>query len=835
MASITVQPNEHDIEMFCAVTGRDRDDAVKYLRAKGGDLQAAVNSCIEGEDVSAQAFTGPQQQQQQQQQQQTNGQDDRTWDDTVFGKGKDYDDHLNDGTGQNMHSLAASGAPSRAPSRNSMHPTNKDEEDADMKAALELSMKQETGTIGGNAVEGATTGPQPKSWYENSSQALILHPTQSSRETIPDPDPEDRRVGETGEPRFLKHVSDGEYLAPFLTVCHAIAQVREAFLQRDHVLASYGQDAEWWKGYEIKMPRIVHADSGQAAESDIDPLDELLAECQRLMAFLDASSRSYASVAPLKASMPNVRGDSVLAKFMGSWILAAAKRMDEEKVAKLFQTTVCSAANDEVIGEHFIFDLTSTADKDSKQELTELLDLALWRFNEPGSSYYVGLPAGVITIKLSHEDTNAEATNVEAPTEFYIDKYLKQHLAATEPVRENIRKGKARLSKIDSVEKKLRKMVPSGKRAEVDALKVLESAKTYFVASAEDQKEKVMTNGHLTNGVHADDDAMETDEPASGPERYRVIADKLDKLILGVNKKLEILAAEKEKTLKAIRDATHTPLSDSVTKDFKHKYMLRGVSTKQNTTYVLCPKPDNEDEDMLLDDAHDVVDKDDKTPEGMQWWRIEYDVVGSKARVTKSRHADYEVTQAVALEHKEALLIYASDEANDTIHTRALLPDALQEFVKADNAMFDLELAEAARRREAHLANNPPAYQLFDDEDPNPAAAAWGNLARANHHDVRTSIEPKDALSRSGSMEHMEVGELGGDGGVEEVVGPPGYEDEEEEGAFDEAPARMGYRNSGIVQGSYNEVRMEDVGGVREIRLEEGSKSHGEEDVEGMS
>ena len=66
-------------------------------------------------------------------------------------------------------------------------------------------------------------------------------------------------------------------------------------LLRQFVSSSYGQDGEWWKGHPISMPRIVHTDSGRPLEPEADTFEGLVVEVQRLMAFLDASDRSYAS------------------------------------------------------------------------------------------------------------------------------------------------------------------------------------------------------------------------------------------------------------------------------------------------------------------------------------------------------------------------------------------------------------------------------------------------------------------------------------------------------------------------------------------------------------
>ena len=89
-----------------------------------------------------------------------------------------------------------------------------------------------------------------------------------------------------------------------------------------------------------------------------------------------------------------------------------------------------------------------------------------------------------------------------------------------------------------------------------------------------------------------------------------------------------------------------------------------------------------------------MVDDED-VPEGMQWWRIEYDIQVSGAKVMKTvcvknlswlhdandrrwqKSTQDDVIRAAELEHNQALLVYASDGAIST-HSQAGLPAALK-------------------------------------------------------------------------------------------------------------------------------------------------------------
>lgn len=75
--------------------------------------------------------------------------------------------------------------------------------------------------------------------------------------------------------------------------------------------------------------------------------------------------------------------------------------------------------------------------------------------------------------------------------------------------------------------------------------------------------------------------------------------------------------------LAQLSQETPTELSTSLN---KHRYSLRGVATKPHVTYLLTPR-DPTDSGMV---------DDEDAPEGMQWWRIEYDVQVNGARVMKT-------------------------------------------------------------------------------------------------------------------------------------------------------------------------------------------------------
>ncbi|KXL43651.1 hypothetical protein M433DRAFT_154339 [Acidomyces richmondensis BFW] len=285
------------------------------------------------------------------------------------------------------------------------------------------------------------------------------------------------------------------------------------------------------------------------------------------------------------------------------------------------------------------------------------------------------------------------------------------------------------------------------------------------------------------------------------PSYYADVATRLDKVITNINEKLKLLAEQKEKTRNAFRELS----SDTSTQELdesrgSYRYTLRGVATKPSITYVLLPREDDDDEEM-----DDPSDDGPKTPDGMIWWRLEYIVNGSNAKILKSKAPAFDVIRAVELEYKEAMLIYASDEVNDIALFNPVLPGPLQDFIAADNALFAEELSASLL---GFTAEEPPAYDFGDDD-----------------HDMicdvpRQSIEPHER----NSMDSTRV-----EGAISRghSPSPPNYDNE----AFMDHPGfGLGPRQD-IKTGHYGgaAVEMEDAGPTAEIRLDEEDNERGKD------
>lgn len=148
------------------------------------------------------------------------------------------------------------------------------------------------------------------------------------------------------------------------------------------------------------------------------------------------------------------------------------------------------------------------------------------------------------------------------------------------------------------------------------------------------------------------------------------------------------------------------------------------MSTKSNVTYVLRPAGEQgqgrEDADEMFPDS--------ERPQGMQWWRIAYDVNANGASISRTLTDEEEVIRAVELEHSQALLVYASDRAIN-FQPDPRLPEALEEFIRRDDELFAADLAQPSYYSrgyspEREIEEPQPRTSLdsttvnFDDDQP---------------------------------------------------------------------------------------------------------------------
>ncbi|KAK4501469.1 hypothetical protein PRZ48_007278 [Zasmidium cellare] len=675
-ATMAVEPDQDSISSLCIITGCDPDTARRFLRVKQNNVDQAANALLDGEDISKLEQS-------------------ETWDESAWAADREGN--------QNLHPLGASAAPTRgnspAPSLGLQQPTNKHDEDSDLARALAMSrgdvdmpFVQESGVVKQDGSE-VKFGPATRDQYDPAQWSMVP----ASQEIVPDV-PAERRKYDGEGPRFLKHLPDGDYTPNLITICHSIAKLREAFYLRNYVKHDYGSEPDWWRGHPIPMPRIVHTSDGSSAEPDSDKYDELISEVQRLTAFLDCSQRSYASIGGITQSdmiknneASSSRPDTLMELFLQCWMEAAGSRLGApDDFRSLFTTIVGTTAAAGMSDTNMrVVDLT-VKPREGTTDLLELLDNHLWDTDpndEEMPDNYIEEPADFIVIRVQHSSPDATRLGLEIPASLPIDKYLKENVDSTRDIRYQMMQGKRRVAKIDEIEMKLKSLQHPKNSTQVEARQVLNHAIGHF--SGKNRKDA--EDADMTNSA-----SIAHDEP----EHYPDVAKKLEQLAASIDKKLEVLAEEREKTQKAVSELSKASV-DLKFPETHPRYTLRGVATKPNITYVLSAT-EGEDKDITNSDE-------DTTPPGHQWWRIAYEVSGSSASIIKVRSGDFDVLRAVELEHSSALLVYGNEEACDRQeYYTAAVPDALREFVEKDNHQFQQELEDA----------NLPSYSIINDDIP---------------------------------------------------------------------------------------------------------------------
>lgn len=738
-----------------------------------------MNAVIDGEDISR-------------------IETEQTWDESAFTADRDGN--------ANLHPLGTSAAPTRgpspAPSMGLNNPRSQKEEDDELEKALALSrgeqpagvsfdlQQQETGTIAPNGTE-KKFGPATREEHNQRDWALVPYQS-NAQEVVPDPPIDERMQGKAlpgGEPeplwypRFLKHSPDGDYTPNLITILHAIPKVREAFLLRSEEKTDYGFHQDWWQGSSIPKPRIVSIADGSAADPDTDRYDEFIQELQRLTAFLDASTRMYASIGALtqtdmiKNSNPaNTRSGTLAELFLQSWTKAALSKVDEdskEQIQSIFNTVVGTNSRDGMLSPNLtLVDMSNNSSEGGKKDLWELMDNLLWNTDpddDEMADNYIERPAEVIVMRLQQKNRSNTKLDVEVPASFHMDKYLHENIAATRQLRQHMAQGKRRLNKIEQVEKKLKNWQHPTKSSQIDTREMLTHTLGHFSGQNRINADKA----DQTNNASLDDNE---------PEHYAEIASKLEKIIVSIDEKLQKLAEEKEKTRQALSKMSSAPPPGIKKQDPKHRYVLRGVATKPNITYVLRDKSrgevEEDDKNNSVNHMEDVTTADDETttPPGMQWWRIEYEVTGSTAKITRTKAEDYDVLRAVELEHNAALLVYACDDANDPGYYTEELPAPLETFVARDSQQFFEDIKKAAEMNLQQQNLPPPAYSL-DNE--------WSNV-------------PLNSVEKADDQDSTRVEDADMEERVNDVHGLPIYEDSD--GHLGQYPVSLGYGSRDDIQ-----------------------------------
>ncbi|KAL3425736.1 ubiquitin interaction motif protein [Phlyctema vagabunda] len=689
---MAAQPTEEDIDTLMNVTCHSfsRSEAIARLKGNNNDTTQAVHEFFDDPESTRYC-----------------------WDDSQFSSDRDggYEQKIPSFNVQGPDTFYQPGpAPSRPPSRSSNNRSpnsaidltdshsaanaltsmsQADLEDAQMAQAMAESRAdamlppQVSGTTD---TEGVYFGPAMRPENETREWQIVPHGSSSAQEMILDPEPPQRKR-KLGVPAFLKPTPNGSRLGALLTIYHEIPVARETFLDRNQTLSDYGYDKEWWTGRAMETAIICDEDEGfKSNEAEL-----FCSELQRLMAFLDATDRSYGSAEVLTEfhtmRLHREREDDTIdmvCAFFNTWkeFLSGSKDLE-----RLFTVGVTGQQQDADQREFALFTLELPHRDSTAETIYDLADGLLWA----GVPIDIGLASipylsHVANVVAFHVTGGQTSKNILIPSVWYPDRYLESSRLAAAGMREKQMQIHEELDKISRIEEKLT-YINRGTGGRLKVKEVLESALRHDEAQL--SVDNLLADG---NGKGPD---VEMEE---APKQYDISAE-IHKLIASIDSKLLALNEQKNKTREALRQASGllTEPSDDPNQPELHPYSLRGVSTTSNTTYV-CRQSEPNLIDMDISNEGGPSSRD-------EWWKIHFATSGSDPRTDLDK-----VLEAAMTESKSAILVYADSAAMQWPSEPA--PVSLQNFVRADNLAFSEEFPEL---------EDPPAQSdspLVDPKSP---------------------------------------------------------------------------------------------------------------------
>ncbi|KAH8821644.1 hypothetical protein F5884DRAFT_96464 [Xylogone sp. PMI_703] len=696
---MAAQPTEQDIDAFCGLaSGISRSEAIARLKGNNNNVEQALNEYFDNTESSQ-----------------------YRWDESQFNT--DREGELN-GTGMSFSIQASDDlgpygsfdtAPSRPPSRtsNSKSPLSKvidlsadhitdartsiAQSDRELEQALAASRAeaglppQETGITSSSQVY---FGPATRSQYEQGKWDMVPIGKTSAQEILYDPEPAERKRG-IDAPAFLKPAVEDHRLGALLTIYHEIPLAREIFLDRLDVLPEYGFDKEWWTGTAIEMSTV----RSHGRENVNQEYDQFCRELQRLMAFLDKTERSYGSIEPLsnmrilrKVQRRGIDGSpiDVESAFFETWKKLTT---DESLVRKLFSRGVLANETEEEESRDFaILDLSLPLMESEQSTIYDIADAILWAYRPTSlaNSAYLSHIGEVIAFRL---EGNEFSRNIEIPSVWYPDRYLKSGREAALAMRIQQNSIDEQLQSITVMENKLTHFLSSrGQELKVRDL---------FQASLQHDNSEIGQNN--STDILADT----TDDTANSEKRPDLSA-QLRKVMVSIDQKLKVLNEEKERLRFTLREVSklYTSPSTDPEQPPHYKYTLRGISTTKNITYV-CRQAEP---DLISMD----VDSASPKPLDEQWWRIEYGTSGSNPVAVQKTTLE-KVLKSAKSESKNSILVYASEKAMQW--PSKPLPTALEEFVLDDNHAFNVELDPTREFQSSQNTPKSPGKRKYQESE----------------------------------------------------------------------------------------------------------------------
>jgi hypothetical protein len=550
--------------------------------------------------------------------------------------------------------------------------------DEDLQRALALSERdangippQESGVVGAGETN---FRPTNRTDYEYGKWDLVPTGKAITHDMVLDPEPEERKR-EEGVPVMLKPHPDDGRLSALLTVYHSIPLAREVLLDLQHTSKDYGEHPEWWKGEKIQVPEEPGNDDDYGfRDESLRAANEVRYELQRLMSFLDMSTRSYGSTESLINMKMFAQYPEPATKLMD---IIKELRADDPSALPLFSRVVSSNTDMEQAinlthdGWFGILPLNLPQPHESDIELETLYDIidnSLWEPTEDNSlesTIFVQHVGEILAMQVSGDQ---KSRNIQVPMTWYADRYTFDRREAAFEMRLKKTEIREEIRRLDTIASKFTNFTFPGP----GGLSV--SVKNLLGASMK----------HNIRPRHDDNPPTNQDESMEDGFDSEIKLDlngEISKLVAGIDKKLQSLEAQKEAAREKLRNLSKLYTESTPEQPLKHKLTLRGVSVTQDITYV------------RVRTKQDLMNMDiDSSPStgSEQWWKLEW-VHNSHSPISVTKAEEDEVVGAMD-SSKQLVLVYASDQA--VMHKSPVLPPALWSFVQRDNAIFARELGE---------------------------------------------------------------------------------------------------------------------------------------------
>ena len=486
---------------------------------------------------------------------------------------------------------------------------------------------------------------------------------------MPDVDAVDRRRIE-GEPVSLKHMLRPDFLPALINILHTVPPLHDYLLSTDAVLDDYGYNSHWWSGESIEAPTVSYYDDSVMTNASDASFPPIVAEVQRLMAFLDKTERSYGSAEPLSRvhsisilEQTGAERKSLLFRFLEAWESRAG-------LQSAFRTTILDKDGTKTFVHGYPIP-SGIPSAGKEPTLIELLDNIIWD-KQPNGDFeaenFLEDVAPVLIFTIPPHST----WKLKAPTSFYLDRYLLSNKPVVAQMKEQNAKYVQQIEKIDEQLQKLRsfKFNPStgmslGPQKEGDALQLMEDSIKYLKERAD-----IATDENVN--VHEEVADMRT------VKKLQAILRRIQERIQSLNE-AKTGAQEAMQELSTVLTIPNSSEPDS--SEPEHLFVFAGISTSSMrllNTYVQYPFGQSDS----------------------QWWQLTYDTTHIKPRISKTLVSESEVITAAAQGIDDTMLVYVAASTLDSPPPISL-PPRLKAFVEKDNAAFRDELAHAEQMASA--------------------------------------------------------------------------------------------------------------------------------------